>query len=71
MKEKSAGDYDQKDRDLLSVFKMVDHIYFEYSSDEDFDVKVFILKLIVHNEKEMRHLKKIEFDYVKSAEEMQ
>lgn len=71
MKKKKALDLDERDQELLQIFKIVENISFEYSSDDDFQVKLYILQLIVMHEKSLRNLKKIEFDYVKSAEEMQ
>ena len=53
------------------MFRKVNNIQFEYSSDNDFPVKVYILKLVVEHHKQLRHLKSIEFDYIKTPEEMQ
>ena len=58
------------DKELLSVLKMTQNIYFEYCTEADFEVKTYILKLIIDNHKALRHLKKIEFDYVKTTEDM-
>lgn len=61
---------DQKDQELLSVLKKVENIFFEYSSDNDFGLKIYILKLIIANHKSLRNLKRIEFDYLKTGEEL-
>ena len=71
MKTKKALDLNEKDQELLSVMRIVDNVIFEYSSDDDFQVKLYVLNLIVLHEKSLRNIKKIEFDYVKTAEEMQ
>ena len=62
---------DQKDAELVSVLKKVENITFEYSSDNDFKVKLYILKLIISNQKKLRNIRKIEFDYIKTAEELE
>ena len=62
---------EEKDSELLSVLKKVENITFEYSSDNDFQVKLYILKLIIANEKEVRNIKKIEFDYIKTSDELE
>ena len=51
MKASNTVDFDQKDKELIDLFKIVENIYFEYSTDEDFEVKVYVLKLIVFHQK--------------------
>ena len=71
MNKKMDQDNDDKDLELLSVLKRTKNIYFDYSSDFDFEVKIHILELIVENCHDLRHLQKVEFDYVKTPDEMQ
>lgn len=55
---------------MLKVLKKVRYVTFEYSTQEDFEVKVHILKVIAKNHAALKHLETIEFDYVRSMEEM-
>lgn len=71
MNKKMDQDNDDKNAELLSILKRTKNIYFDYSSDFDFEIKIHILELIVENSFELRHLNKIEFDYVKTPDEMQ
>ena len=70
MNKKMDQDIEDKNEELLAVIKRTKNVYFDYSSDFDFAVKVHILELIVDNCFELMHLNKIEFDYVKTPEEM-
>jgi hypothetical protein len=49
----------------------VRQIHFEYSSEQDFPIKVYILQFIVENYLKLKNIEKIEFDYVRSTDEMQ
>ena len=59
------------DYNLLKVLKSVRQIHFEYSSEQDFPIKVYILQFIVENYLKLKNIEKIEFDYVRSTDEMQ